>query len=232
MLAFLPLFTDNKTFSLRHIGDFFEHDLFRNQTNNKAMFSVPHRREVNLYIRAKTKNDFNDTEKVGESWRDRNSIAGKNEYNINLNFCNKLNEETSRLLDFVQSYIPIIPTHVTLVNHKCSLLPHLDCLPEQKGMYHKGIDPSNIKIPLNLEDYDNTVYFIKDDRKIYVDKEKNIPKTTNVFAWSENNIKHGTDYNLGTNRILLNVFGVLDTEKYKLLLEKSLKEYEEYVIRF
>lgn len=226
MIAFLPLFTNNTLLKLNNVSNFFEHNVFDNPENH---FDNWERKEVSLYLRGENSKDFFDLNHTGKVWLERNIKHEDHEYNINPKFDSFLKSETKKILSFVSEHIPIIPTHITLVNSTGPVPPHVDCGPAQRNLFHQGLDPSTIKILINPDDYDNTLYFKHRDEKIFLKKE-NLPKTTNVFAWSENKVPHGAIYKEGTNRILLNIFGILNKEKYKSLLEKSYSQYNKYAI--
>lgn len=226
MIAFLPLFTNNTLLELNHINDFFEHNIFDFPENSSTHWE---RKEVSLYLRGKDLTDFFDVNHTGKVWLERNVKYDDSEYNINPSFDSSLKFETNKILTFISEHIPITPTHITLINSTEPVPPHVDCTPDQLNKFHQGLDPSTIKILINPDDYDDTLYFKYEDQQIFLKKE-NLPKTTNVFAWSENKVKHGAIYKKGTNRILINVFGILNKEKYKSLLEKSYEQYSQYSI--
>ena len=109
---------------------------------------------------------------------------------------------------------------------------------EIKYFNNKGLEPANVKILLNVANYDNTLFFerfsTKNNPEIKtLDRAKHIPNDTNCFGWSEHFHKHGaTFYNNRTFRLLVNVFGPLDKVKYKQLINRSWRKYKDYAITF
>lgn len=237
-IACLPLDCGVFEFDRDWFEDLLEHDTLL-QTGDSRSSYVWSRKEIVLYAYGSTSEDFFNVTTTTNNWYERYATKNKDGYNINPVFGQHLKEEVQKMLDFIEENIPIFPSHLTLVRSTGDVPPHCDCPTEQvKYFYNKGLEPSNIKILLNPEDYDDTLYFRRYGtrnetmEKKFLKKDKHMPCDTNVYGWSENFHGHGGTFKENTCRMLINVFGPLDKEKYKRLLEKSYSKYENYAIKF
>ncbi len=237
-IACLPLDCGTFDFDREWFEELLEHDTLL-QTGDSRSSYVWQRKEIVLHAYGSTIEDFFNVTTTTNSWYDRYVMKDLSGYNINPAFGPHLKQEVQNMLDFIEENIPIFPAHLTLVRSTGDVPPHCDCPPEQtKYFYNKGLEPSNVKILLNPEDYDDTLYFrrygtIGEGTEIkHLEKSKHMPSDTNVYGWSENFHPHGGTYKENTCRMLVNVFGPLDKEKYKQLLKRSYDKYKDYAIKF
>jgi hypothetical protein len=237
-IACLPLDCGKLEFDKEWFEDLLEHDTLL-QTGDSRSSYVWKRKEIVLHAYGKTKEDFFNVTTTTNSWYDRYVMKDREGYNINPVFGEHLQAEIQDMLDFIEENIPIFPAHLTLVRSTGDVPPHCDCPPEQtKYFYNKGLEPSNVKILLNPEDYDDTLYFSRygtkqeNAEKKFLEKDKHMPMDTNVYGWSENFHGHGGTYKDNTCRMLVNVFGPLDKKKYRELVERSYDKYKDYAIKF
>lgn len=237
-IACMPLDTGIFEFDKNLFEELLEHDTLL-QTGDARSSYVWGRKEVVLQTRGSEKEHFFNVVNLTDNWYNRYELYNVEEYNINPMFSSNLRNQTKNLLNFINDNIPIFPAHITLVRSTGDVPPHCDCPPEQvKYFYNKGLEPANVKILLNPEDYDDTLYFCRYgtkgdmvERKFF-EKNKHMPADTNVYGWSENFHAHGATYKENTCRMLVNVFGPVNKEKYKKLIHRSFKKYKNYAITF
>lgn len=239
-IAHLPLDVPYFEFDKGLYDEMLMHDTLL-QTGDSRSSYVWGRKEVVLFGRGKTQDDFFNVTTTTESWYDRYELGPREDYIINPVFSKRLTNEIQKMLDFIELNIPIFPAHLTLVNSTTDVPMHCDVPPEQVNcFFNKGAEPANVKILLNPEQYDNTLFFQKygTDKKStkpqikILNSKRNIPENVNVFGWSENFHGHGAKQKENTNRMLINIFGPLDKEKYKELVRRSLEKYSDYAITF
>ena len=200
------------------------------------------RSEIVLHTRGKTPDDFTNTTKLTQNFYDRYKIFPLKEFNINPILSERLQEQVQHLIDYIQKELAIFPAHLTLLLSTGPVPPHTDVPHDQVSKFHnKGLEPSQIKIMLNLEDYDDSLFFLKygtwgqsliPEIK-YFEKEKHMPAETNCFAWSENFHRHGAVFEDNkTYRAIISIQGPLDKEKHKLIIDNSFKKYKHNVVAF
>jgi len=227
-IAFLPLDTGRFLIDKKYYTDMLKYDTLGQNTNERYIWK---RNDVVLYGFGTDERYFFDVEYTRENFKNRYNYKNKNDYIINPVFDTKLHEQVNKLLKWIDNNVPIIPTHVTLVNSLSSVPPHRDAPLKQTEVYNKGLEPSNVKILLNVEDYDDSLYFTDDNKTIFL-KSTNIPNDTNCFGWSENFYKHGAIKNVNTNRFLINIFGILNSNEYQKLLHRSIVKYKDKMIKW
>ena len=240
-VACLPLDVGKFEFNRDLFDNMLEHDTLL-QTGDARSSYVWQRKEVVLHAYGNVPEDFFNVTTTTNSWYDRYEMKDFNGYNINPVFDDSLKNEIQNMIDFISENIPIWPAHLTLVRSTGDVPMHCDCPQEQvHNFYNKGLEPSNVKMLLNVEDYDDTLFFQKFATKFekaetqikHLEKDKHIPHDTNVMGWSENFHGHGAKYNDDkTFRMLVNVFGPLDKKKYKELRDRSWEKYKDYAITF
>tara|TARA_Y100000004_G_scaffold196985_1_gene269110 strand:+ start:2124 stop:2900 length:777 start_codon:yes stop_codon:yes gene_type:complete len=241
-VACLPLDVGKFEFNRALFDEMLEHDTLL-QTGDARSSYVWKRKEVVLHAYGETIDDFFNVTTTCNSWYDRYEMKNFDGYRINPAFGTELKSEIQNMIDFILENIPIWPAHLTLVRSTGEVPMHCDCPPEQvHNFYNKGLEPANVKILLNVEDYDDTLFFQKfgtlhekaETQIKHLEKEKHIPNDTNVMGWSENFHGHGAIYRNDeqTFRMLINVFGPLDKEKYRELRDRSWEKYHEHAITF
>lgn len=68
---------------------------------------------------------------------------------------------------------------------------------------------------------------VEDNDKYYV----KLPQDTNTFAWNNETYLHGADFNPPYRKILAVVKGWIDTNKLEALLDQSIQQYPDFIIR-
>lgn len=58
-----------------------------------------------------------------------------------------------------------------------------------------------------------------------------LPNDTNTFVWNNEDCLHGADYNPPYKKILVVVKGWIDVSKLEILLDQSIQQYPNYVLR-
>lgn len=101
--------------------------------------------------------------------------------------------------------------------------PHLDDLHtvEEDGLE----EPKRITISLTDVNF-STLYLEKDGVKIY----PKIPEGYSCYAFNNKDVLHAADYDPTRIRIILDTAGMLDVQKHKELLERSVDKFKDYVI--
>lgn len=194
------------------------------------------RREVILMTDGDTEFDFCNPSKLASSWYNR-YVTPTRTININPLFSENVVLEVTRFVEWINLNFPIHITHLTLEQSTGEVPVHNDLPTDQvKFCYNKGLEPANIKVLLNPDQYDDTLFFRRFATK-GIDEIKwltknNLPISTNAYGWSEKFHPHGAIFNQGTNRCIVNVFGILDKREYRRLIDLSLAEYRNYAITF
>jgi len=210
----------------------------------QKMLSWP-RKEIVLHSRGKTVKDFTDMSKTKQNYLDRYNSKDINldDFSINPLFPDNLKVHVQKLLDYMHKELAIFPFHTSLTISTGPVPPHCDVPTHQEKYFNnKNYEPAQIKMILNIDEYDNTLFFTKygtsNQRTVppeikYFEKEKHMPEGTNSFAWSENFHPHGAEFEDGkTFKVIVNIQGPLDKERHKKLLIKSFKKYKDFVIAF
>jgi len=136
----------------------------------------------------------------------------------------------------------LLPTRrlrgVILVTQTDHIPPHMDIYGQENSQtyFHKysAIEPRNYRAilcePARNSANQRSFYVIKDigGRRRYVE----LPKDTNTFALNSSICYHGARHNSGSYKTTVVVHSTVDTEGHLSLLERSLKRYGNYAIRF
>ena len=97
-----------------------------------------------------------------------------------------------------------------------------------KVLPHKDQETRNISIRSLLYDNNakNTFYYNINDKIQY----QQLPEDTNTWAYWDNKVTHGTDWYQGHSKILIMYFGKTKHLEIDSILEKSQRQYSNYVI--
>lgn len=202
------------------------------------------RHEIVLFSRGNTIEDFTDVTKTTQTYYDRYEVNKINieEFNINPLFADHLKPHVQSLIDYIHDELSIFPAHTALTISIGPVPPHCDIPLEQVSNFNnKRYEPSQIKMILNIDEYDDSLFFVKYgnwNSKLhpeikFFEKEKHMPEGTNSFAWSENFHKHGAVFEEGkTWKVIVNIQGCLDKERHKAQLQRSWEKYKEHAITF
>lgn len=98
--------------------------------------------------------------------------------------------------------------------------------------------PTEIRIMLDDKNPTETFYLtpvakhkphttIPDEDRYYV----KLPNDTNTFAWNNEDYLHGADYIPPHKKILVVIKGWIDTERLEALLDKSIEQYPDFILR-
>lgn len=202
------------------------------------------RYEIVLFSRGKTVEDFTDVSKTTQTYYDRYNVSefDLDEFNINPMFNDSLKGHVQKLIDYIHEELSIFPAHTALTISTGPVPPHCDIPLEQIANFNnKRYEPSQIKMILNTEEYDDSLFFTKygtwnsklNPEIKYFEKEKHMPEGTNSFAWSENFHKHGAVFEEGkTFKVIVNIQGPIDKERHKEHLKRSFAKYKQNAITF
>ena len=58
-----------------------------------------------------------------------------------------------------------------------------------------------------------------------------LPADTNTFVWNNEDYLHGADYNTNYSKVLAVIKGWIDVSKLEILLDQSIEQYPNYVLR-
>ncbi|MFA5489571.1 MAG: hypothetical protein WC284_10175 [Candidimonas sp.] len=129
------------------------------------------------------------------------------------------------VVDVVESLPFSFINRVYLLEQLKEVPPHKDISKETDPT----LGPSTFRCPIVHEDPENTFYFIRDghDEELY----PRLPDETNWFSMSNYTAKHGSHIpSQGKRKLMMCVWGKVDVEKYKNLINRSVNRYSEYVI--
>jgi hypothetical protein len=98
--------------------------------------------------------------------------------------------------------------------------------------------PTEIRIMVDDQNPNETFYLapvskhkphtiIPQEDRYYV----RLPSDTNTFAWNNEDYLHGADYNPPHKKILAVIKGWIDTNKLEALLDKSIQQYPDFILR-
>ncbi len=114
-----------------------------------------------------------------------------------------------------------------LLSNKMYVTPHRD---NDDNVYGYGTEPepSGMKVFCSHTDK-RTLFMMKDEesRRDFV----RLPSDTNTGAINDKKYLHGARY-LGEPKFILSVFGTIDTDKHKQLIDRSILKYKDYIIEY
>ncbi len=103
----------------------------------------------------------------------------------------------------------------------------------------ESLEPSSLRISLygdpsgsffvskvKVEDIGGRFQYFGESFKDFI----NLPASTRVFAFNSTEITHGAD--LRSEKILLLLNGLLNIDRYRILLEKSVQKYQEFLVEY
>lgn len=90
-------------------------------------------------------------------------------------------------------------------------------------------EPAGLKVMLTHKNRKS--FFVLDNKPKSIRKYISFPEETNSFAINERKFLHGAKY-LGEAKLILTTFGFINKEKHKEMIERSIKKFNDYVIRF
>lgn len=128
-------------------------------------------------------------------------------------------------LPFKQLTVVVLFKQTAQVNHHYD--PHTSDVYSDESEISIDLEPRRYNILLTR--HDTPSFFVGNDmnEKIYPIITKDRP----AFSFCERYHYHGADY-IGPNKVMLSVFGILDRDKHKVMIENSLKKYPNEVIKF
>jgi len=158
-----------------------------------------------------------------KDWRDANQVFA---------------DHTGTQLYYAPGVVELFPEIIDIINK----LPYKELIGAVLNLHKENLPPHQDEfINLNIEGperynvlltphYEQDSFFIckeKHSEKIYPKILKDYP----VYAFSNNKVYHGADIVLD-DRIILICAGILDEEKHRNLIQKSVEKFKDYVIRF
>ncbi len=145
-------------------------------------------------------------------------------------------ENFPEIIDFVESQLPFRKiTDVAIARSDDNLHPHRDqyypsISKTQRINWeyeHREFEPLQYRICLDGTISGST--FVTNDYSVSSKKVfLNMPPDTNTFSLGATNSFHGST--IGNKKTLVCVFGFLDLERQKSLIEQSIKMYSDYVV--
>ena len=164
------------------------------------------------------------------------STNWKESVNQPTSLSNDIKKETQRLIDFLHQHLPIDLTFLSIIKSKGELPAHFDVT--ENNLTSEAIqsqpEPSLLKILLRPQYSINKLYFTnKDGTEKTMFGLSNYANDTNLYAWSRRTQMHGVhDSTNDTDRIIINIYGNFDKDRYKNLVDKSYQKYKNKVILF
>lgn len=179
-------------------------------------------------------NDWDDPIDTDRAWNERYVLEGDVPFNPHLP--DNLRSDLKFLLDSLpyKKY-----TFAQILSQKITVAPHQDGLynPTEKvkdavykgpGGFNNEPEPAGLKVMLTH----------RDSRCFYLSQKAGsprsfikLPPSTNCFAINERTFFHGAKY-LGEPKYILSTFGIIDVDKHREMISRSLEKYDEYAIRF
>ena len=112
-------------------------------------------------------------------------------------------------------------THAQVLHQKNIILAHKDT-----PIVKKQAEPNGFKVLLN-DTLEKSFYVKIKGKKHYIE----LPNDTNCFTINEHEILHGATMPK-YKKYIVSCFGIIDEQKHKILIEKSIKKYGQYRINF
>lgn len=179
-------------------------------------------------------NKWDDPIDTDRAWNERYIFEGDVSFNPNLP------EKMKNNLKFILDHLPYKKyTFAQILSQKITVAPHQDGLynPSENvkdavyrgpGGFNDEPEPAGLKVMLT---HKNARCFYLSERAGSPRNFIRLPSDTNCFAINERMFFHGAKY-LGEPKYILSTFGIIDPEKHKAIIERSLKKYADYTIRF
>tara|TARA_R110000787_G_scaffold169762_3_gene282437 strand:+ start:91 stop:795 length:705 start_codon:yes stop_codon:yes gene_type:complete len=177
-------------------------------------------------------NDFDDAWECDKCWNER--------YDDDPNI--KWNSHTpEHINDIFKEMLAALPyklcTFAQVLSQKKNIPPHQDGLYDvnksvRDAVYEGAEDfnfepePAGLKVMLSHRDKKSFYILPKPGARR---KHITLPEDTNHFAINERSFWHGARY-LGEPKYLLSTFGIIDQEKQRELVERSMNKYEDHII--
>ena len=124
-------------------------------------------------------------------------------------------------------------THAQILRQTKNVAPHYDLAFKEKHFiddckdFNQENEPALYKIVLN-DTIDANCFYLTLDKsspRNYIQ----LPCDTNVFCIREKNIMHGSDFNM-QNKFIVSIFGHIDKNQHRDLIQESLTKYSKYTI--
>lgn len=129
--------------------------------------------------------------------------------------------------------LPIQITYCNLLLQIAPVPPHVDV--DHRHEAHLKIAP---QLPLSsykwlLSGTSLKSFYVQRD-KVSDDTRRHIqlPKGHALFAISDTEFVHGADFIPESKKFILSIFGIVNSQKHKELIEKSIKQFEAFTISF
>lgn len=179
-------------------------------------------------------NKWDDPIDTDRAWNERYILEGDVSFNPNLP------EKMKNDLKFILGNLPYKKyTFAQILSQKITVAPHQDGLynPSENvkdavyrgpGGFNDEPEPAGLKVMLTHKD---ARCFYLSERAGSLRNFIRLPDDTNCFAINERTFFHGAKY-LGEPKYILSTFGIIDPDKHKDIIERSVKKYADYTIRF
>lgn len=224
-LAYVPLDIPGIDFSLTELNDLF---------SKHALNHYPYPHIWDAFCVTGRVNDWNDPVDTDRAWNERYILTG------DVSFNPYLPEKLKNDLEFMLDHLPYKKcTFAQILSQKITVAPHQDGLynPSENvkdavyrgpGGFNNEPEPAGLKVMLT---HKNVKCFYLSEKAGSPRQFIRLPDDTNCFAINERTFFHGAKY-LGEPKYILSTFGIIDPDKHTTLIEKSLKKYSEYAIKF
>lgn len=122
------------------------------------------------------------------------------------------------------SFLNLLPfkklTHINILKQLKDIPPHIDYDKDEQTKY------DNLCYKWLAVPGDHDSFFIEKEERLFV----NPPNNFKCFVIQETKAKHGA-IKRNNNKLILSIFGIIDLEKHKSLIKRSLERFDDYVIR-
>lgn len=179
-------------------------------------------------------NDWYDNVDTDRAWNERYVLDG------DVPFHPALPEKLKHDLKFMLDNLPYKKyTFAQILSQKITIAPHQDGLYDPQGDIRKEVykgstgfnfepEPAGLKVMLT---HKNARCFYLSNSAGGIRNFIKMPEDTNCFAINERTYFHGAKY-LGERKYILSTFGIIDPDKHKEIINRSLEKYKNYAIIF
>jgi hypothetical protein len=224
-LAYIPLDIPPIDFSVLELNQ-----LFANHSSSHHPY--PHIWDA-LCVGGRV-NSWNDPIDHYRAWNERYILEGDVLFNPNLS--EKLKNDIEVMLNYLPykkyTFAQILCQKINVAAHQDGFYNPTENLKDAVYRGPSGFnnepEPAGLKVMLTH----------KGARCFYLSEKAGsprnfirLPSDTNCFAINERTFFHGAKY-LGEPKYILSTFGIIDPDKHKEIIERSLKKYADYAIRF